>query len=309
MARLGYIQVVRTCNQHCRFCSNPENDRELSFDDARALADKFKRDGYDGVILTGGEPTLYEPLPDLIRYANATGLACRIITNGQRTADPAYLDSLLDAGLRHLHLSIHTHKPRLQALLTGNRDSLANLIRTLHRARSLPLRIDINQTICRHNADHLADTARWIVERFPRVRHFSYNFLDPRQNRVAEHPDVIPRLKDCQASLLAAMRFLDESGRTFRIDLYPPCLLGDYAFAATETRALVKGEARTVEFLDERGSLPTNLWFFAKALKCRSCSLGPICVGVRDLDSVYSSDDLEPQQRDPSPIVARILSE
>jgi len=45
MANLGYIQVIRQCNQTCRFCSNPENRRELSLAQAKRLVDLYRRRG------------------------------------------------------------------------------------------------------------------------------------------------------------------------------------------------------------------------------------------------------------------------
>ena len=73
--------------------------------------DDFVKLGYHGVILTGGEPTIVEHLPDLIRYCVAQGLEPRLITNGQRLANPTYMAELHDAGLRMIHCSLHSHSP------------------------------------------------------------------------------------------------------------------------------------------------------------------------------------------------------
>jgi len=63
MANLGYIQLTRQCNQKCLFCSNPENEQVLDLDQIKDKIDQLIKDGYTGVILTGGEPTLN---PDLV---------------------------------------------------------------------------------------------------------------------------------------------------------------------------------------------------------------------------------------------------
>jgi MoaA/NifB/PqqE/SkfB family radical SAM enzyme len=309
MANLGYIQVVRVCNQSCRFCSNPENGRELSLADACRLIDGYKDQGYDGVIITGGEPTLYPHLAEVIRYARMRDMAARLITNGQKTAERAYLVSLVEAGLSHMHVSLHSHKPAMQAFLSGNRDSLTNIARTLTAAGRLPLTVDINQTICKQNADHIDASVRWICEHFPFVRHFSWTYLDPYMNRVAEHPDVVPRLADSERSLLAAFRYLDESGRTFRIEKLPLCYMGDYAHCSTETRALVKNEERTINFLDERADVQERMWYYGKALTCKTCSLEAICAGLWDIGYHFDPDELRPQTRDPEAIVRRILED
>ena len=91
MANIGYIQVARICNQRCLFCSNPDNDRVLPVEQAVEKINSLAADGYYGVILTGGEPTLHPELEKLISHASSTGLEVRIITNGQKTADTALL--------------------------------------------------------------------------------------------------------------------------------------------------------------------------------------------------------------------------
>ena len=58
MANLGYLQLTRNCLQHCRFCSNPPTGIDLTHDEMVSMIDDLADMGYDGVILTGGEPTM-----------------------------------------------------------------------------------------------------------------------------------------------------------------------------------------------------------------------------------------------------------
>ncbi len=308
MANLGYVQVVRRCNQRCRFCSNPVNERELPLARAKRQVDRFRRGGYDGVILTGGEPTLYAPLAELIAHAARRGVACRVITNGQRTADPSYLDGLLAAGLSHLHVSVHSHRKAVQTDLTGNPDSLANIVRTLALTGRRRVGVDVNQTICAQNADHLHLTARWLCERFPHLRHFSWTYLDPLVERVAQDPSTVPTLKSTKRSLLLAMRYLARHGRTFRLEKVPLCYMGEFGDRSTETRALVKGERRAIEFLDERKRHREALWRYGKAPACGRCTLTSICAGLWDMGGAYDPAELVAQTSDPRTVVRRILA-
>ena len=147
MANLGYIQVTRACNQTCIFCSNPELDREATLEDAKALVDDFVERDYDGIIITGGEPTLFRELAPLITYARSKGLGVRMITNGQKTSDMDFLRPLYEAGLRHVHQSVYTHDPEVQARLTGKADSHANLSASLDNFGALEMQVDVNITI------------------------------------------------------------------------------------------------------------------------------------------------------------------
>jgi molybdenum cofactor biosynthesis enzyme MoaA len=59
------------------------------------------------VRLVGGEPTLRNDLPELIRSARAYGHHPVVVSNGLRFADRGYVRSLKDAGLQIAYLSFN----------------------------------------------------------------------------------------------------------------------------------------------------------------------------------------------------------
>ena len=69
MANLGYLQLTRNCYQRCRFCSNPPTGVDLSIQEMRDVIDGLAEMDYDGVILTGGEPTMSPLLKPALEYA------------------------------------------------------------------------------------------------------------------------------------------------------------------------------------------------------------------------------------------------
>jgi MoaA/NifB/PqqE/SkfB family radical SAM enzyme len=309
MAGLDYLQVARICNQKCVFCSNPENGRVLEWEEAAALIDSFKEKGSKEVILTGGEPTLFPELPRLIAYARGKGQTVRMITNGQRTCRLDYLDTLAKAGLEHMHVSVHSHREDIQAQLTGNPESLPNIARTLENADKLGVRVDVNTVINRVNAGHLSRIVEWLVGSFPFLKHFVWNNLDPMMNRASLNPEIVPRLRDLETELCRAMRFLDSTGRTFRVERVPLCFMSEFPHRSTETRKLVKDEHRRIYFLDEKGLKDQSRisWTYPKPEGCRACTLDGICAGLYQMDVYYSSKELCPQFVMPEPIAAKVL--
>ncbi len=309
MANLGYIQVCRICNQKCLFCSNPDNERVLGLAEAKEQIDSLVNQGYTGVILTGGEPTLHPQLDEIVAYAEKRNIHARIITNGQKTADRELLQRLVEAGLEHLHLSVHSTRKNLQSEITGNPESLKNVNRTAVNARDLELTCDINTVICAQNADHLDQTVGEMFTAFPFIRHFVFNNLDSRMNRVVENPQSVAKLRDFELALYRATRFLEEHNCTYRIERVPLCYMTEFAHASTETRKIVKQEERTVHFLDEKGEIHQVEFFHEKAKVCKSCSLNEICAGLYDMDGAYSSKELYPVFVDPQIIINRIKSD
>ena len=89
------------CNLRCPFCHNPAlvlPDRAtggLSTEKLLAFLET-RRGKLDGVCVTGGEPTLYEDLPALLRQIRALGFAVKLDTNGSH---PEALRAVVATGL------------------------------------------------------------------------------------------------------------------------------------------------------------------------------------------------------------------
>lgn len=309
MANIGYLQVVRGCNQYCRFCSNPASGYMLDLETALRAVDDFAERGYFGIILTGGEPSLSELIPDITRHAVLRGLHVRMITNGSRLAKPGLAESYHDAGLRHFHVSIHSYDEQLEDFLTGVKGSHALAMQALENLGRVGATVNINTVINRFNADHLDKNVRYFVGRFPFLRHFVWNNLDPSMGRAETNRDTAHRLADFELSLARAMRFLHGSGRTFRVERVPLCYMTEFAHCSTETRKIVKGEERIVHFLDEKGTIRQTSFVHPKADVCRSCSLDSICGGLFELGDHYDLGELHPVFVDAASIVAKVRAE
>ncbi|MBI5489742.1 MAG: radical SAM protein [Deltaproteobacteria bacterium] len=308
MTVLGYIQVTRVCNQRCLFCSNPENQRLVGVGEFREQVRDLVASGHDGVLLTGGEPTLHPRLPELVRLATRAGLAARIITNGQETSRPGVLDALRRAGLRHLHVSLHSHLASVQDRIARHPGSRARVARTLRAAARLGMATDVNIVLNALNLPHLERTAAWLVRGFSRVRHVVFNGLDPHTNRVAENPWIVPKLADLELPLVRTLDLLHRAGRSFRVERVPLCYLGEWAHVSTETRKIVKGEGRVIHFLDEKGRFAADSFVHGKAACCAVCTADPVCAGLYSMDEFYSSSELYPLFVDPEEIRRRVLA-
>lgn len=311
MATLAYLQVARICNQKCLFCSNPENGRVITWKEAVDLVDSFAKAKAAGVIITGGEPTLFDRLPELVAYALKKGLPPRLITNGQKVCRADYLKSLVDAGLDHMHISVHSAKPEVQGELTGNKNSLANILRALENAGKYKVRVDINTVINARNAGHLSYTPRFLVERFPFLHHFVWNNLDPQMNAASLNPELVPKLRAFEVELHKAMTWLTKAGKSFRVERVPLCYMSDFMHFSTETRKFVKDEGRDIYFLDEKGRKrqDKSSWSYEKSDRCRICSVEKICAGLYQMGKYYSAEELCPILTPPDTVIAKVRAE
>lgn len=309
MANIGYLQLVRHCNQYCRFCSNPATGWMLDLETAKRAVDDFARRGYFGIILTGGEPSLSPIVEQVTRYAATRGLHVRMITNGSQLAREGLAASYVAAGLRHFHVSIHSCREPLEDFLTGVQGSFSLAVRALDNLGAAGATVNVNTVINRFNADHLDESVRFFVDRFPFIGHVVWNNLDPSMGRAETNRDAAHRLADFELSLARAMRFLHKSGRTFRVERVPLCYMTEFAHCSTETRKIVKGEERIVHFLDDKGTVRQTDFVHAKSEACKKCSLDAICGGLFDLGDHYDLGELHPVFVPAEAIVRRVMAE
>ena len=310
MANIGYLQVVRHCNHFCGFCSNPTSAYVHDFESMRTLVDDLAARDYFGVILTGGEPTLHPELPKIARYARDLGLHVRMITNGHRLAEPEFAREMAEAGLQHVHVSIYSVRPEIEAYLRGVPKTLERSFAAIENAHKFGMTVDINQVICQQNADHLDENIRYFIEHHPYVRHVVWNNLDPSMGRAeVNQAQFTPRLRDFEASLHRALTLLHRTGRTFRVEKVPLCYMTEFAWASTETRKIVKGEERIVHFLDDTQGVRQTHWGHLYSEACNACSLRTICGGLFDRGNGYDPAELSPVFVSRDAIVERIIGD
>lgn len=99
--RPAAVVFTQGCNFRCRYCHNPELVYPHMFAEPVAMEEIYsflkRRQGtLEGVVVSGGEPTLHEDLPAFMTDLKAMGYATKLDTNGTR---PDMLRELLDKKL------------------------------------------------------------------------------------------------------------------------------------------------------------------------------------------------------------------
>ncbi|MDZ4226061.1 MAG: anaerobic ribonucleoside-triphosphate reductase activating protein [Patescibacteria group bacterium] len=88
------------CNFRCPYCHNPElvdetTEVRITEDELFDFLDK-RRGMIEGVVITGGEPTMHDDLPELMRGIKDRGFLVKLDSNGTR---PDMLREVIEKGL------------------------------------------------------------------------------------------------------------------------------------------------------------------------------------------------------------------
>ena len=187
--RLAAVVFTQGCNLACRYCHNPSlvPGAPAPVPGEAVLAHLEARRGLlDGLVVTGGEPTLHPALPAFLARVKARGFAVKLDTNG---SSPDAVGALLAAGLvDYLAVDVKT-VPAAAAWLTGAADQPRRARRCLELALEGGVDHEARTTVAAtlHDAAHLAALACWVrgARRWALQRCRPGGHLDPGAGLVA----------------------------------------------------------------------------------------------------------------------------
>jgi GTP 3',8-cyclase len=178
------ISVTDRCNFRCRYCMPADGlqwlDRAdlLTYEEiervARVCVERF---GFDGIRITGGEPTVRAHLPVLVEKLAALGTDLSLTTNGATLRLLAA--DLRAAGLRRINISLDSLRPET-FLAIARRDALAQVLDGIDAAIEAGLSpVKVNCVLIRGvNDDEIVDFARFGRERGVTIRFIEFMPLD-----------------------------------------------------------------------------------------------------------------------------------
>ena len=172
--KISCVLFALGCNFSCPYCHNPKLVKGRVpgadiFNEDKAFALLEKRAGFlDGVVISGGEPTLHPDLESVCRRIKQLGYPLKLDTNGSR---PKVLSRLIDAGLLdYIAMDVKTDPARYAPPIweKGRPETIVESIKRVMKS-GLPYEFkttcvrplvdrDIIETICRliHGAERYA---------------------------------------------------------------------------------------------------------------------------------------------------------
>ncbi len=270
---LGY-----DCNLACDYCTITLEMRRRALPGRAVLAalEAGRRDGYDAVSFTGGEPTIRNDLLPLVRAARALGYAdVKVQSNGLLFAHAPNVARLVEAGATRIHVSIHTHEPEAYDALVRRPGAHALMARGLEAVVEAGVAPVADVILKRGTLERLPEALRWLDGRGVRAAHLWWvSLTDGNRENLASLPPMsegIPILRE-------AFAFARAHGFDLRSLHVPRCLLGPDAAHALDPGAdrvrVITPEA-TFDLADSRLAGRVHV------PACEGCEHRAVCPGLR----------------------------
>lgn len=171
------LEITERCNLGCPICFASSRDENASADpDLTTIAGWYdmlmENGGPFNIQLSGGEPTMRDDLPEIIRLGREKGFSFfQLNTNGLRIANElGYIETLVDAGLSTVFLQFDGFSDQANLSLRG-KNIIGAKIRAVKRCQDAHVGVVLVPTVMRGaNDDELGNILRFAAENMPIVR-------------------------------------------------------------------------------------------------------------------------------------------
>lgn len=159
-----FALVTQRCNANCPICfdkkwlKRPDMKKEY----LRKVLKPFK---YKKVYLSGGEPTVRDDLPDLLRVVKESGNYAGIVTNGLKLSDEGYLKELIDSGLEILYFSFDGFDEEIYRILRDDSSQYSKKLKALENLKKFNLNTALLVTVVKDvNDDQISKIVEFACE-------------------------------------------------------------------------------------------------------------------------------------------------
>lgn len=270
------LRLTFRCNQDCGFCWQDRTWPSPPLSVFRQWIEQAAALGRHQVELSGGEPTLYPDLAELVALVRAQGMSVLLQSNGIRLAKPDVLQPLIAAGLEAVSISYHNHQAQLSDRMTRAPNTHKQTEAGIRACLQAGVAVTLNCVVQADNVDSLPEQATAIVERFStfqaqagRLKVF-YSHPNVSFDRTL-WPDLAVPLDVVRPKLAQALLILQAAGVAAQATGtcgFPLCALSDApAFIPTQPMAEVAQAHRQSRH---------------HAQACATCVLADACIGPRN---------------------------
>ncbi len=197
------------CNCSCSFCGSRlelyENNREnrsLSIKDWKRILKEGKNLGLKNIHISGGEPTLYGGLIDLIKYAKSLGLKVNLNTNGVLLANKEYVRNLNSVKLDSCTISLYSASSSKHDSIKSYYGAFAKALSAMNNIHETDIELNLQTILTVENMNYFLEFIKLVHKLNPKKMFISYlegynNIHHPSKEDIMHFKEtIIPNCND-----------------------------------------------------------------------------------------------------------------
>ena len=151
------ISITEECPNRCAHCALPNSGNKLCLapHTVKEIIDQILDLGTTLVIFDGGEPALYEELPELVAFVDDRAISTLFTSGAGFTA--ALARQLKEAGLYAVNVSLDSPLEAEHDAMRGREGVFSEAMSAIENALAAGLLVDLYVVLRRENMSHLCD--------------------------------------------------------------------------------------------------------------------------------------------------------
>lgn len=160
------LNVTATCNQNCIYCEigkgiESKSNYILTKEDVFWIIDEMEKAQIPKLSMNGGEPFLFYPIFEVVKYAASKKIKTTITSNGMTIFKlPESSLKILQKAGTEINISIDSFDPEINTKTRGSANALENAIQSIQRLQDFGVPLLILVAISKYNFKTLTDTVK-----------------------------------------------------------------------------------------------------------------------------------------------------
>lgn len=299
------LKLHYACNNNCVHCViTDQRDAALANKGKDWIPTKkvvnllhdMRKQGFEIVTFTGGEPTLRKDLPALIALAHKMGYTIGVQTNGRVLSIPGIAQTYSGYGARFV-VAVHGSSADIHDSITRADKSFDQTVKAIQNLLALGEKVSFKTVISKFNVHDMVGIARLGLDLG--ISRFNFTFPHALGNAGRMFKEVIPRYSVLMPSLNEAFDLLESvNGVQMATETVPLCLLGEkrrhYSIEYSVINRLHSVSRQLDEGIRDWSEDRVNEQK-AKPHHCKECRYNDRCEGVwKEYLDAFGGDELIP---------------
>ena len=289
------LKVGFACNNKCVFCAQGTKRSECGSIPLAELVRRLEqvKGRTRGVVMTGGEPTVYKAIVALVRAARAMGFTqVQIQTNGRMLSYPSVLKALVEAGATEFSPSLHGSTPEIHDGLTRAKGSWRESLGGIRNLYLMGATVITNSVVTKSNTHDLPRLVALLAR--VGVRQAQLAYVHPVGTAAEMFDEVVPRLPDVVEPMRQAREVASRFGMRLVAEGMP------YCFMRGMEEMVVEDEIPDTTVVDLNGQVENySKWRVVEGKShgppCESCTMRQRCEGPwREYPDTYGWEEFVP---------------
>jgi MoaA/NifB/PqqE/SkfB family radical SAM enzyme len=273
------LKVGFSCNNNCMFCvqAHKKHLGDRSTSDLKEEMDRGIKTGCQGIVFTGGEPTIRKDILELVRYAKAAGFSTiQLQSNGRMFSYAGFVKKAISAGVNEFSPALHGHTAAIHDFLTKSPGAYDQVILGIKNLKNRGQYVLTNSVINKVNYRYLPQLAELLVSLG--VDQFQLAFVHAIGNARDNFDAIVPKKSEVQPFVHKALDVGIKAGVGLMVEAYPFCFMRGYEKYCAE-RFMPSTEIRYPDLFVEDFERDRKQSGKKKFPQCARCRFDPVCEG------------------------------